>query len=713
MEKIDKLLKRYLKRKVKMTTAVLVAFLISGSLSFASGGASGIADVVGDDLTDLYLEPGTYTPDEEGNINMTLIHRQAGNPEDTPDEYKYNMPEEEYNKLSDHDKELLQKRRVTIKNVVSKDKMTGNVTSSTLTITNGEKRLYGSDELTVELKEKSIGKEHLTDELYNELKNAAGGSTNSANITSTTLNVTDAADGSGKNIELKDNTVATSHLVDNAVTENKIANDAVTADKIAANAVTENKLATNSVTTGKIQDGAVIADKLGSNSVTTEKISDGNVTESKLATNSVTTGKIQDGAVTTDKLGASSVTGEKIQDGVISKDKLNTALKEEIDGKVNKTEMTGDVTSTTLTITNGENRLFGDSNLTVELKNDTVDTAHLKDNAVTADKIAANAVTENKIANDAVTSAKIQDGAVSKDKLSEALRNEIDGKVNRTEFTGDITSNTITVTGGTDKLLGDVKLEVADGAITADKLATNAVTENKIANDAVTSAKIQDGAVTKEKLSNSLKTKIAEIDNKANIDATNIDTDKYISKLNEGVNIDTPTGKLVKDSDLKKHLDLNYYTKSEVDRISSKSDVALSGVANAVAMANLPQVSSYNDYRHMVSAAYGNYEGQSAISVGLSGISQNNRVTYKVSGSLNTKGKLALGAGIGVMIGKVKTPTIEMPTSIKDKLEKSEKERQEMQVKLSEQKEMVNKQAEQIKDLYEIIKGLKEELKKR
>ena len=180
-----------------------------------------------------------------------------------------------------------------------------------------------------------------------------------------------------------------------------------------------------------------------------------------------------------------------------------------------------------------------------------------------------------------------------------------------------------------------------------------------------------------------------------------------------GANLENPAGMLVKDSDLKKHLDLNYYTKPEVDRISSKSDAALSGVANAVAMANLPQVSSYNDYRHMVSAAYGNYEGQSAISVGLSGISQNNRVTYKVSGSLNTKGKLALGAGIGVMIGKVKTPTIEMPTSIKDKLEKSEKERQEMQVKLSEQKEMVNKQAEQIKDLYEIIKGLKEELKKR
>ena len=229
----------------------------------------------------------------------------------------------------------------------------------------------------------------------------------------------------------------------------------------------------------------------------------------------------------------------------------------------------------------------------------------------------------------------------------------------------------------------------------------------------MTEAKINNGAVSKDKLSDALKTKIAEIDNKANIDATNIDTDKYISKLNEGVNIDTPAGKLVKDSDLKKHLEANYYNKSQIDTMSNKTNSALSGVANAVAMANLPQVSSYSDYRHMVSAAYGNYEGQTAISVGLSGVSENNRVTYKVSGSLNTKGKLALGAGIGVMIGEVKTPTIEMPTSIKDKLEKSEKERQDMQVKLSEQKEMVNKQAEQIKDLYDIIKGLKEELKKR
>lgn len=85
MEKENKILKNILKRKIKMTTAVLVAFLISGSLSFASGGASSV-DVLDDQSHDLYLAPGTYTPDEDGNVNMSLINRQDGNGEDMPDE---------------------------------------------------------------------------------------------------------------------------------------------------------------------------------------------------------------------------------------------------------------------------------------------------------------------------------------------------------------------------------------------------------------------------------------------------------------------------------------------------------------------------------------------------------------------------------------------------------------------------------------------------
>ena len=83
-----------------------------------------------------------------------------------------------------------------------------------------------------------------------------------------------------------------------------------------------------------------------------------------------------------------------------------------------------------------------------------------------------------------------------------------------------------------------------------------------------------------------------------------------------------------------------------------------------------------------------------------------------MSGSVNSKAELALGAGFGVMLGKDKMPPIEMPTLVKDKLEKSEKERQNLQLKLLEQNEKLNKQAEQIKDLYNIIKELKEELGK-
>ena len=152
--------------------------------------------------------------------------------------------------------------------------------------------------------------------------------------------------------------------------------------------------------------------------------------------------------------------------------------------------------------------------------------------------------------------------------------------------------------------------------------------------------------------------------------------------------------------------------KLEKRRVTITGFPTKAGVASAIAMANLPQASSYNEYRHMISAAYGTYGGQSAVSFGVSGITKNNKVTYKLSGSVNSKAELALGAGFGVMLGKAKMPPIEMPTLVKDKLEKSEKERQNLQLKLLEQNEKLNKQAEQIKDLYNIIKELKEELGK-
>lgn len=85
--------------------------------------------------------------------------------------------------------------------------------------------------------------------------------------------------------------------------------------------------------------------------------------------------------------------------------------------------------------------------------------------------------------------------------------------------------------------------------------------------------------------------------------------------------------------------------------VEKKSDLALGGVANAVAMANLVQVNSYSDYRHNLSAAYGYYGGTHAVAVGFSGINDKRNFIYKLSGAVNSKGNLAFGVGAGVMFG--------------------------------------------------------------
>ena len=91
---------------------------------------------------------------------------------------------------------------------------------------------------------------------------------------------------------------------------------------------------------------------------------------------------------------------------------------------------------------------------------------------------------------------------------------------------------------------------------------------------------------------------------------------------------------------------------NKVDKIDKKADLALGGVSNAVAMANLVQVNSYSRHRHNLSAAYGYYGGSHALAIGFSGVNEKRNFVYKLSGSVNNHGNLALGLGIGVMLGK-------------------------------------------------------------
>ena len=89
----------------------------------------------------------------------------------------------------------------------------------------------------------------------------------------------------------------------------------------------------------------------------------------------------------------------------------------------------------------------------------------------------------------------------------------------------------------------------------------------------------------------------------------------------------------------------------KLDALSKTANHALDGVSLAVAMANLPTVSS--EYNHNISASYGTYAGSHSFALGLSGHIANDRLSYKLSGAVNTKGNLAFGVGVGVNLGRI------------------------------------------------------------
>ena len=135
---------------------------------------------------------------------------------------------------------------------------------------------------------------------------------------------------------------------------------------------------------------------------------------------------------------------------------------------------------------------------------------------------------------------------------------------------------------------------------------------------------------------------------------------------------------------------------NSIDEAKEKSNLALSGVANAIAIANLVQANSYSDYRHNLSAAYGYYGKQHALAIGFSGVTENRRVGYKISGSVNTKGNLGLGVGVGVMLGekserKLYPEKSNLVKDLKEKVNMQNKQIEELKKENQEIKEMLKK----------------------
>nr|KVA04084.1 transporter [Burkholderia sp. NRF60-BP8] len=90
---------------------------------------------------------------------------------------------------------------------------------------------------------------------------------------------------------------------------------------------------------------------------------------------------------------------------------------------------------------------------------------------------------------------------------------------------------------------------------------------------------------------------------------------------------------------------LNDNINSVRSQIDSNRRDSNGGTASAVAIANLPQASLPGE--SMVSVAGGTYGGESATAFGISTATRNGKWVVKASGSTNTRGTVAVGAGVG------------------------------------------------------------------
>ena len=378
--------------------------------------------------------------------------------------------------------------------------------------------------------------------------------------------------------------------------------------------------------------------------LSSEKIN-GKLTKGEITSETITvtgTGKLLDSNINLE-----------IKDGSISKEKLSESLKEEINNKVNTNDL--NTTLDSYVKKDGSNIDQTSKEAIISKLSEGADVSNPTGSVITDNKLKEvleekNYVTNSDIENKANkdlsnlekstiidkvgngdltnTNGELVKDTVIKNYLTENYynKNDIDKKLETVtiETKGDIVSKTLNISNGVDRLVGNQDLDI----------------------------EIKKGSITKESLSESLKT---EIDNKANKDASNIETDKYIEKLSKGSDISNPTGKLVKDIDVKKYLDEYNPNGSNLDKfmenIDNKFKVTNAGIAQALAMANT--ITNKEEKEHTISAGVGYYGNEFATAISYSTHQKN--VGLKVSASLDSKLKFGLGAGISYTFGSSKT----------------------------------------------------------
>ena len=90
------------------------------------------------------------------------------------------------------------------------------------------------------------------------------------------------------------------------------------------------------------------------------------------------------------------------------------------------------------------------------------------------------------------------------------------------------------------------------------------------------------------------------------------------------------------------------WSKSYTDHaVNTMGNKAFAGVASAIATANVPQ--AYQPNQSSAGVGLGNFHGESAISVGVSTISESGRLIFKANASSDTRGNTGIGVGAGVV----------------------------------------------------------------
>jgi hypothetical protein len=288
--------------------------------------------------------------------------------------------------------------------------------------------------------------------------------------------------------------------------------DAISSLEIQNGSIATVDLANDSVTADKIATGSVGTNHISSNSISTTAIIDNSVSNAKIAENAITKDKIDINAVGTTEILSSQVQ-RRISSTCATGFYINTINE---DGTV--VCEVDDTGISNISITSAE--IVDETIATIDLSDNSITSAKIVDATITISDLAANSIDSLNVIDDSLTSADILNGTISTvdiannsvtfDKIADGsvgafkvMSNEVQLRVSGSCSAGDFVISVNedgTVNCASIGMINGA--EIVSGSITATQLANAAVTTDKIDLAAVNGFNIADNSITTLKIAN-------------------------------------------------------------------------------------------------------------------------------------------------------------------------------------------------------------------